>query len=73
MKVKELREKLSKLDGNTDIVVHWEEGSKHQYFGIDDVSLTRGTPRRDAEGKPGFTFDSKGPVAWLFISVSPDI
>jgi hypothetical protein len=72
MKVKELRERLSKLDDKTDIVVYWEEGSEHQYFGIDDVSLTRGTPRRHADGKPGFAFDSKGPAARLFITVSPE-
>jgi len=72
MTVKELRERLAKLDDKTDIVVYWEEGSEHHYFSIDDVSLTRGTPRRHADGKPGFTFDSKGPAAWLFISVSPE-
>ena len=75
MNVKELREKLSKLDDNTDdntrVVVYWEEGSEQKFFGIDDVSLTRGTPQR-LEGKPGFTFDSKGPVEWLFVSVSPE-
>ncbi len=58
MNVKELREKLSKLDDNTRVVVYWEEGSEQKFFGIDDVSLTRGTPQR-LEGKPGFTFDSK--------------
>jgi len=71
MNVKELRKKLSKLDDNTRVVVYWEEGSEQKFFGIDDVSLTRGTPQR-LEGKPGFTFDSKGPVEWLFVGVSPE-
>jgi hypothetical protein len=70
--VKELREKLSKLADETNIVVYWDEGSEHQHFGIDDVSLARGTPQRHEDGKPGFTFDPKDPIAWLFISVSPE-
>jgi len=46
MRGKELREKLSKLDDETNIVVYWEEGSEHQYFGIDDVRW-RGALRRE--------------------------
>jgi hypothetical protein len=72
MNVKELKQKLSNLDDASKIVVYWEEGSRDQYFGIDDVSLTRGTTQSHAVGKPGFTFDPKGPVAWVFISVSPE-
>jgi hypothetical protein len=72
MNVKELKEKLSKLDDNTKVVVYWEEDKESHFFGIDHVSLTRGTPQRHEDGKPGFTFDSKGPAAWAFISISPE-
>jgi len=72
MKVKELVQKLAALDQNTNVVVYWEEGDKQQFFGIDEVSLTRGTPRRDEDSRPGFEFDSKGPATWVFISVSPE-
>jgi hypothetical protein len=72
MTIKELKEKLSKLDDQTNVVVYWEDGNESNYFGIDDVSLTRGMPQRHQDGKAGFTFDSKGPVEWVLISISPD-
>jgi hypothetical protein len=72
MTVKELREKLSKLADSTPVYAHWEEGQEHRYFGIEDVLLTRGTPRRHEDGKPGFTYDSKGPAEWLFIIINPE-
>jgi hypothetical protein len=71
MTVKELRQKLSKIDDKTDVVVYWEEGKEHQYFEIDDVSLHSGTPQRHPSGNVGFRFETKGPATWLFISVSP--
>jgi ribosomal protein L21E len=70
MNVKGLRNKLSKLDDETRVVVYWEEGKQRQYFEIEDAALAKGTPHRDANGKPGFIFDSKGPATWLFINVS---
>jgi len=41
MNVKEFREKLSRLDDDTRVVVYWEEGSDQKLFEIDDISLTR--------------------------------
>jgi hypothetical protein len=71
MKVGELREKLAKIPDDMYVVVYWEEGPEHQYFGIDDVSPTPGTPLR-RDGKVGFTFESKGNATWLFLAVTPE-
>jgi hypothetical protein len=71
-KVKDLREKLSKLDDNASIFVYWEDGKEHQFFGIDDVALARGTPSRLTNGGVSFAFDNKGPATWAFIEVSPE-
>jgi hypothetical protein len=71
MTVSELREKLSKQPADTRVVVYWEDGAEHQYFGVDDISLTKGNPSRK-DGKVGFEFTSKGLAEWLFISVSPE-
>jgi hypothetical protein len=73
MTVDELWEKLAKLDGKKRVVVYWEdEKSETHFFGIDEISLTRGTPKRLAHDKPGFGFAGKGPAEWVFIEVSPD-
>jgi hypothetical protein len=72
MTVAELREKLSKQPADAKVVVYWEDGAEHQCFGIDEVSMTKGNPRRTESGKAGFTFDSKGVANWLFISISPE-
>ena len=72
MTVSDLRETLAKLDGKKQVVVYWEEGNKQHFFGIDEVSLTRGTPKRLANDKPGFKFDGKGREEWVFIEVSPE-
>lgn len=71
MTVKELRDKLSGVDDQTKVVVYREDGTEQQFFEIDEVSLTRGTPKR-VNGKPGFEFDSKGLVTWLFVNVTSD-
>ena len=72
MKIKELREQLANLSDDTPIVVYWEDGAKQHFFDIGDVSLTKGTPRRDKQGRPGFTFDRKGSAAWAFINIVPE-
>jgi hypothetical protein len=73
MTVYDLRAKLSKFEGKEEVVVSWEdEQGQTQYFGIDEVSLRRGTSRRLPNGKPSFTFDGKGPAEWVFIEVSPE-
>jgi hypothetical protein len=71
MTVKELRDKLSSVDDQTRVIAYREDGAEQQLFEIEEVSLTKGTPKR-VEGKPGFEFDSKGLVAWLFITVTSD-
>jgi len=70
MTVKELREKLAKLDDKTRVVVLWEEGNDQNLFDIDEVSISRGEPKR-IEGKAGFVFDNTGPATWAFINVEP--
>lgn len=72
MTVKELRDRLSHLDDKTQVVVYWENGNEQHCFGIDDVSLKRGTPTRLGSGKAAFAFDAQGLVSWLFIVVSPE-
>jgi hypothetical protein len=73
MTVYDLRAKVSKIDGNKQVVVCWEdEQNQTHYFGIDEVSLRRGTSRRLPNGKPSFTFDGKGPGEWVSIDISPE-
>jgi hypothetical protein len=77
MTVHELRYRLSQLEGSAQVAVLWEEYSESKthietrLFEIDHVSMSRGTPSRDEEGRGGFTFDGTGPASWLFISVIP--
>jgi hypothetical protein len=71
MTVKELRDKLSKLDDKANVAVYWEDGQPYQCFGIDDVSLNKGTPSRES-GKAGFKFESSGSVTWAFITIMPE-
>jgi hypothetical protein len=70
MTVKDLQQKLSKLDGDTKLAVYWEDGKVHQVFEIDEVSVTKGSTRR-IDGKPRITFDSNGPETWVFVNISP--
>jgi hypothetical protein len=72
MTVEKLREKLSKQPADAKVVVYWEDGADHQYFGLDDISMHKGDPSRAENGRVGFTFDSKGDANWMFISVSPE-
>jgi len=72
MTVSDLQAKLSKLDGRRKVVVYWEDENETHFLGIDDISVQRGTPKRLANDKPGFTFDREGPVEWVFIAVSPE-
>jgi hypothetical protein len=75
--VHELRYRLSQLDGSAHVAVLWEEHSESKthletcLFEISHVSMSRGTPSRDEEGRVGFTFDGIGPANWLFIAVTP--
>jgi hypothetical protein len=71
MTVKQLREALSKLDENTNIVVYCQDGNEHQFFEINTVSLRKGAPKRLAGERAGFEFAHDGPAEWAFISVEP--
>ena len=73
MTVYDLRAKLSKFEGKEEIGAFWEDeqGQTH-YFGIDEVSLRRGTLGRLPNAKSVFIFDGSGPE-WVFIEVSPDL
>jgi hypothetical protein len=71
MTIKELREKLSKFDDKTQVVVYTEDEVGLHLFEIDDVSMARGTPSRLQDGTAAFTADNTGPASWLLISVSP--
>lgn len=72
MTVKELREKLVRLDDKADVYIVWEEDNESRFFGIDAVSLQRGTPNRHPSGKVGFKWDASGPAEWAFITVSEE-
>jgi hypothetical protein len=69
MTVQELRDKLSKLDAKTDVIVLWEDGDKQHLLDVDEISLQRGVPSR-RDGKKLFAFDAKGPAAYVFLGVS---
>ena len=72
MTVRELRRRISTLDDCTHVAVYWENADRPQFFGIESVSLRRGTPSRAESHNASFTFDNAGPEAWGFISVSPE-
>lgn len=73
MTVRELREKLAQLDDKADVFIVWEDDNhESRFFGIDAVSLQRGTPKRHPSGKVGFKWDANGPVEWAFISVTEE-
>ena len=72
MTVYDLRAKLSTFEGTDEVGVSWEDeqGQTH-YFGIDEVSLRRGTLARPPNAKSVFIFDGSGPE-WVFVEISPD-
>ena len=71
MTVKELREKLSKMNDDTAVVVQWEHGNSLELFEIDDVSKSVGVPKR-IKGKAGFAFgQSEGAVERVFLAIAP--
>jgi len=72
MTVRELRNRISTLDDSTHVAVYWEDENKPQFFGIEGVSLRRGTPSRPEHHNASFAFDKRGPEAWGIISVSPE-
>jgi len=72
MTVKELREKLAGLDDKADVYVVWEDNNESRFFGIDAVSLQRGTSKRHPSGRVGFRWEANGQVEWAFITVSEE-
>ena len=71
MTAKELREKLGKMNDNTQVVVQWEHDGVLDLFEIDDVSKSVGVPKR-IQGKAGFAFvQDKDAVERVFITVEP--
>ena len=69
---KQLRDELSDYGENPDVVLVSEEGRKIRYFDIIGLSLRKGTPSRDANNKPQFSFDPNGSSTKLFISITED-
>jgi hypothetical protein len=68
--VKELRDKLAKLDDKAKVVVRWERDDVQDLFEIDDVSTSKGTPKR-IDDKAGFEYKSEGEAEWVFLSIEP--
>jgi hypothetical protein len=71
MIVKELRERLDKLDGDIEVVVQWEHDDVLNLFRINDVSACRGSAMR-VQGKAGFKYESVGPDELVFINAVRD-
>jgi hypothetical protein len=56
MNVKELRQRLSKHDDNTRVVVYWEgENGEQHLFEIDEISMAQG----NADRGPGAGHNSR--------------
>ncbi|SIO60672.1 hypothetical protein SAMN05444166_6481 [Singulisphaera sp. GP187] len=69
MTVKELKEKLSKMDETEQVAVDLNDDSGHFLFDIVGVSSHKGTPLRTADGDAGFRAETDGPAKWTFISI----
>ncbi len=69
MTVGELQKKLEGLEPKTHIVIYSDTEGETEFFEVSDASLSRGTPKRHADGKVGFTFDHTGPATWFFLSI----
>lgn len=71
MTVGELRDQLSRFPADSKVVAYWESEDDPKFLEILDVASQKGMPRRDAAGKPGFTFDAvKGIVTWVFVNLT---
>jgi hypothetical protein len=69
MKVAELREALEGLAPEMPVVVYRENSRGTFFYDIAYASDSEGEPRRDEDGRVGFTFYAGGPARWLFISI----
>lgn len=73
MTVGEIKRHLAKADDKMHVVVYYESpDGESSFYGVTDVSVTTGTPRRHPDGRAGFTFDRNGPATWMFLSVAED-
>jgi hypothetical protein len=71
VKVKELIERLSKLDPEAQVACHRESSSgDSEFFEIDGVDETPATAHRGDDGAVGLTF-GRGPEAtpWAVVSI----
>jgi hypothetical protein len=69
MTVANLKEQLSKLPGDANVVVLFS-GEPNSFLKIDNVSLHIGTPSRNSQDRFAFTLQKEGP-SWVFITSSP--
>ncbi len=69
MTVKELKQKLAKMDDKEYVAITLEDDAGLQFFDLIDVSSHRGTPMRTPDGEAGYTFESSGPANWTFIQI----
>ena len=69
MTVSELQKALQGLDPNTYVVAYKESEKGTEFFDIIEAEVSRGTPKRHADGSVGFTFSFDGPEKWLLITI----
>jgi hypothetical protein len=69
VKVRELKEKLNKINDDLHIAVLREYDEEIELFEIEEVAVHSGTPSKADGEKAGFTFENSGPVTWLFLSI----
>lgn len=72
MTVDELRDLLSELDGETQVVVSCDDDTAVKHFEVGAVLLQKGIPTRDEDRQPQFEVNSIGSATWLFISITTD-
>lgn len=72
MTVKQWRDELSKYDDNTDVILLSEDGARIRCLDVTAFSLQKGTPTRDKNNNPQFSFDSNGLIEKLVISITHD-
>ena len=72
MNVKELRDKLAKMNDDNRVIIYWDDGRENQYFEIEEVSVHRGTSDRLPNGKVAFRFNERdGKDTLVFLSIHP--
>jgi hypothetical protein len=73
MTVGEFKAKLENLDPKTHVCVIHESEDGMDIFGVGDVAVHKGTPKRHPDTRKAlFSFDGLGPESWLFISTEDE-